>query len=66
MTREETFEVRYAELASGKRQEAGSDFRDRAKGALWGLVIGDCLGSPRLSPLRRPNEKEGLGMAHQV
>lgn len=20
--------------------------RDRAKGALWGLVVGDCLGSP--------------------
>ena len=46
MTREETFDARYAKLASGKRQEAGADFRDRAKGALWGLVIGDCFGSP--------------------
>lgn len=46
MTREETFDARYAKLASGKRQEAGADFRDRAKGALWGLVVGDCLGSP--------------------
>ena len=46
MTREETFDARYAKLASGKRQKAGADFRDRAKGALWGLVVGDCLGSP--------------------
>ena len=46
MTREETFEARYAKLANGKNQDAGADFRDRAKGALWGLVVGDCLGSP--------------------
>ena len=46
MTREETFDARYAKLASGKRQESGVDSHDRAKGALWGLVIGDCLGSP--------------------
>ena len=46
MTREETFDARYAKLANGKRQEAGADFRDRAKGALWGLIVGDCLGSP--------------------
>ena len=46
MTREESFEARYAKLANGKKQEAGTDFRDRAKGALWGLVVGDCLGSP--------------------
>ena len=46
MTREETFDARYVKLASGKKQDAGADFRDRAKGALWGLVVGDCLGSP--------------------
>ena len=23
-----------------------TEARDRAKGALWGLVVGDCLGSP--------------------
>ena len=46
MTREETFEARYAKLANGKKQDAGTDFRDRAKGTLWGLVVGDCLGSP--------------------
>lgn len=42
----ETFEDRYARLANGKVQDQGEDYRDRAKGALWGLVIGDCLGSP--------------------
>ena len=46
MTQKEQFEARYAKLASGKRQEAGANFRDRAKGALRGLVVGDCLGSP--------------------
>ena len=46
MTGKETFDVRYAKLADGKRQNAGADFRDRAKGALWGLVVGDALGSP--------------------
>ena len=44
MTTKEQFGARYAKLASGMRQEAGADFRDRAKGALWGLVVGDCLG----------------------
>lgn len=29
-----------------REQNAGTDLRDRAKGALWGLVVGDCLGSP--------------------
>lgn len=42
----ETFDARYAKLTNGKRQKAGADFRDRAKGSLWGLVVGDCLGSP--------------------
>ena len=46
MTTREQFEARYAKLASGKKQDAGVDFRDRAKGTLWGLVVGDCLGSP--------------------
>ena len=46
MTTKEQFEARYAKLASGKKQDAGADFRGRAKGALWGLVVGDCLGSP--------------------
>ena len=46
MTTREQFEARYAKLANGKRQAAGADFRDRAKGALWGLIVGDCLGSP--------------------
>ena len=46
MTQEEKFEARYAKLAGGRRQDAGTDLRDRAKGALWGLIVGDCLGSP--------------------
>ena len=46
MTSKETFDARYAKLENGKKQDAGADFRDRAKGALWGLVVGDCLGSP--------------------
>ena len=46
MTQEEMFEARYAKLAGGRRQNSGTDLRDRAKGALWALVIGDCLGSP--------------------
>ena len=46
MTSKESFDVRYAKLASGEKQNAGADFRDRAKGALWGLIVGDCLGSP--------------------
>ena len=46
MKREEPFDARYAKLANGKRQGAGAEFRDRAKGALWGLIVGDCLGSP--------------------
>ncbi len=46
MTQEERLGARYAKLANGPRQDAGADLRDRAKGALWGLVVGDCLGSP--------------------
>lgn len=46
MTKEEKFEARYAKLAGGRKQDAGADLRDRAKGALWGLIVGDCLGSP--------------------
>jgi len=46
MTTREQFEARYAKLANGKKQNAGMDSCDRAKGALWGLVVGDCLGSP--------------------
>lgn len=46
MTKEEMFDARYAKLADGKQQPAGADLRDRAKGALWGLIVGDCLGSP--------------------
>ena len=33
-------------LVKGQRQEAGANLRDRAKGSLWGLIVGDCLGSP--------------------
>ena len=46
MTTKEQFEARYAKLANGKKQDTGTDFRDWAKGALWGLIVGDCLGSP--------------------
>lgn len=46
MTQETKFDARYAKLASGRKQNAGTDLRDRAKGALWGLIVGDCLGSP--------------------
>ena len=46
MKQEEKFEARYAKLAGGRKQDAGTDPRDRAKGALWGLILGDCLGSP--------------------
>lgn len=46
MTQGEKFEARYAKLADGRKQDAGADLRDRAKGALWGLIVGDCLGSP--------------------
>ena len=46
MTLKRQFDSRYAKLANGKRQEAGVNFLDRAKGALWGLIVGDCLGSP--------------------
>ena len=46
MTQGVEFDARYAKLAGGRKQNAGTDLRDRAKGALWGLVIGDCLGSP--------------------
>ena len=46
MTQEEKIEARYAKLAGGRRQDAGTDLRDRAKGALWGLIVRDCLGSP--------------------
>ena len=46
MTTREQFEARYTKLANGKKQNAGMDSCDRAKGALWGLVVGDCLGSP--------------------
>lgn len=46
MTQKERFDSRYTKLTSGRIQEAGKTLKDRAKGALWGLVIGDCLGSP--------------------
>ena len=46
MTQEEKFEARYAKLVGGRKQEAGANIRDRAKGALWGLVVGDAFGSP--------------------
>ena len=46
MKHERKFDALYAGLASGRRQEAGENLRDKAKGALWGLVVGDCLGSP--------------------
>ena len=46
MVQKEEFDAHYAKLANGKTQKAGVDSRDRAKGALWGLVVGDCLGSP--------------------
>lgn len=46
MKQEGRFDALYAALAKGQRQEAGAGLRDRAKGLLWGLVVGDCLGSP--------------------
>ena len=46
MKQEEKFEARYAKLAGGRKQDAGTDPRDRAKGALWGLIVGDAFGSP--------------------
>ena len=46
MTTREQLDARYAKLTNGKRQDAGTDSHDRAKGALWGLIVGDCLGSP--------------------
>ena len=52
-------DVLIANLTKGKRLEVkgaretndvfighSTEARDRAKGALWGLVVGDCLGSP--------------------
>lgn len=46
MKQEGKFDALYAELENGQRQEAGADLCDRAKGSLWGLIVGDCLGSP--------------------
>ena len=46
MKHEGKFEALYAAMANGQRQEAGATLRDRAKGSLWGLIVGDCLGSP--------------------
>ena len=46
MKQEGRFDAFYAALAKGQRQEAGVNLRDRAKGSLWGLIVGDCLGSP--------------------
>lgn len=46
MKHEGRFDAPYAALAKGQRQEAGTNLRDRAKGSLWGLIVGDCLGSP--------------------
>ena len=46
MKHEGRFDAPYAALAKGQRQEAGANLRDRAKGTLWGLIVGDCLGSP--------------------
>ena len=46
MKHEGKFDALYAALVKGRRQEAGTNLRDRAKGSLWGLIVGDCLGSP--------------------
>ena len=46
MKQEGKFDAPYTALAKGRRQEAGATLRDRAKGLLWGLIVGDCLGSP--------------------
>lgn len=40
------FNRQYKELANGRMQRKAKDKRDRAKGALAGMVVGDCLGSP--------------------
>lgn len=40
------FRQRYADLENGIKGKRAVDIRDRAKGALVGLVVGDCLGSP--------------------
>ena len=46
MKHEGKFDALYAALVKGQRQDAGKNLRDRAKGSLWGLIVGDCLGSP--------------------
>ena len=46
MKHEGRFDALYVALANGRRQETGATLRDRAKGSLWGLIVGDCLGSP--------------------
>ena len=46
MKQEGKFDALYAALVKGQRQDAGTNLRDRAKGSLWGLIVGDCLGSP--------------------
>ena len=46
MKHEGKFDALYTALAKGQRQEAGTNLRDRARGSLWGLIVGDCLGSP--------------------
>lgn len=46
MEQEGKFDALYSAFANGQRQEAGAGLRDRAKGSLWGLIVGDCLGSP--------------------
>ena len=40
------FKKEYEALANGRPAPMGATARDRAKGALVGLVVGDCLGSP--------------------
>ena len=46
MTNKNTFNACHAKLTNGKELDAGKNFRDRAKGALWGLIVGDAFGSP--------------------
>lgn len=44
-TKNSFWKIRQIEQSEGMKGGL-VEYRDRAKGALWGLVVGDCLGSP--------------------